>query len=180
MRCNVALAQSTCEFCELSQGTTGCSIATWLKGQAERFVQAFQRFLRWKEANRFSKVKVEDKEENGRLAKQRTQRNFYYKFDQTYILWWVTPVHILYVCSMRYNIAQCFFFFGISTTPNGTTGQMPAEIFLNRRFKTRLDLMRPDQLQVRHQLCISKMIYPRIIYRHRWLSLLRYRVLPGR
>ena len=30
------------------------------------------------------------------------------------------------------------------TTPNSTTGQTPAELFLNRRLRTRLDLMHPD------------------------------------
>ena len=29
-------------------------------------------------------------------------------------------------------------------TPNSTTGQTPAELFLNRRLRTRLDLIRPD------------------------------------
>ena len=34
--------------------------------------------------------------------------------------------------------------FSYRTMPNSTTGQTPAEIFLNRRPKTRLDLLRPD------------------------------------
>ena len=36
------------------------------------------------------------------------------------------------------------FLFSYRTTPNSTTGQTPAELFLNRRLGTRLDLMRPD------------------------------------
>ena len=36
------------------------------------------------------------------------------------------------------------FLFSYRTTPNSTTGQTPAELFLNRRLRTRLDLMRPD------------------------------------
>ena len=34
--------------------------------------------------------------------------------------------------------------FSYRTTPNSTTGQTPAELFLNRRVRTRLDLIRPD------------------------------------
>ena len=36
------------------------------------------------------------------------------------------------------------FLFSYRTTPNSTTGQTPAELFLNHRLRTRLDLMRPE------------------------------------
>ena len=36
------------------------------------------------------------------------------------------------------------FFFSYRTTQSSTTGQTPAELFLNRRPRTRLDLLRPD------------------------------------
>ena len=36
------------------------------------------------------------------------------------------------------------FLFSYWTTPNSTTGQTPAELFLNHRLRTRLDLMHPD------------------------------------
>ena len=44
--------------------------------------------------------------------------------------------------NIKQNLAR--FLFSYRTTPNSTTGQTPAEIFLNRRPKTRLDLLRPD------------------------------------
>ena len=40
------------------------------------------------------------------------------------------------------NLAR--FLFSYRTTPNSTTGQTPAELFLNHRLRTRLDLMRPE------------------------------------
>ena len=40
------------------------------------------------------------------------------------------------------NLAR--FLFSYRTTPNSTTGQALAELFLNRRPRTRLDLLRPD------------------------------------
>ena len=36
------------------------------------------------------------------------------------------------------------FLFSYRTTPRSVTGQTPAELFLNRRLRTRLDLLRPD------------------------------------
>ena len=44
--------------------------------------------------------------------------------------------------SIKQSLARCLFSY--RTTPNSTTGQTPAELFLNRRLRTRLDLMRPD------------------------------------
>ena len=44
--------------------------------------------------------------------------------------------------SIKQSLAR--FLFSYRTTPNSTTGQTPAELFLNRRLRTRLDLMRPD------------------------------------
>ena len=44
--------------------------------------------------------------------------------------------------SIKQNLAR--FLFSYRTTPNSATGQTPAELFLNRRLRTRLDLMRPD------------------------------------
>ena len=44
--------------------------------------------------------------------------------------------------SIKQRLAR--FLFSYRTTPNSTTGQTPAELFLNRRVRTRLDLIRPD------------------------------------
>ena len=44
--------------------------------------------------------------------------------------------------SIKQSLAR--FLFSYRTTPNSTTGQTPAELFLNRRVRTRLDLIRPD------------------------------------
>ena len=44
--------------------------------------------------------------------------------------------------SIKQSLAR--FLFSYRTTPNSTTGQTPAELFLNRRLRTRLDLMRLD------------------------------------
>lgn len=44
--------------------------------------------------------------------------------------------------SIKQSLAR--FLFSYRTTPNSTTGQTPAELFLNRRLRTRLDLMRPN------------------------------------
>lgn len=43
---------------------------------------------------------------------------------------------------IKYNLQQ--FLFSYQTTPNSNTGQTAAELFLNRRLTTRLDLMLPD------------------------------------
>ena len=43
---------------------------------------------------------------------------------------------------MKQSLAR--FLFSYRTTPNSTTGQTPAELFLNRRLRTRLDLIHPD------------------------------------
>ena len=44
--------------------------------------------------------------------------------------------------SIKQSLAR--FLFSYRTTPNSTTGQTPAELFLNRRVRTRLDLIHPD------------------------------------
>ena len=44
--------------------------------------------------------------------------------------------------SIKQSLAR--FLFSYRTMPNSTTGQTPAELFLNRRLRTRLDLIRPD------------------------------------
>ena len=44
--------------------------------------------------------------------------------------------------SIKQKLAR--FLFSYRTTPNSSTGQTPAELFLNRRPRTRLDLLRPD------------------------------------
>ena len=49
--------------------------------------------------------------------------------------------------SLKSNLAR--FLFSYRTTPNSTTGQMPAELFFSRRLRTRLDLP-----QETHTLCV--------------------------
>ena len=44
--------------------------------------------------------------------------------------------------SIKQSLAR--FLFSYRTTPNSTTGQTPAELFLNRRVRTRLDLIHLD------------------------------------
>lgn len=44
--------------------------------------------------------------------------------------------------SIKQSLARVLFSY--RTTPNSTKGQTPAELFLNRRLRTRLDLIRPD------------------------------------
>ena len=44
--------------------------------------------------------------------------------------------------SIKQSLAP--FLFSYRTTPNSMTGQTPAELFLNRRLRMRLDLLRPD------------------------------------
>ena len=44
--------------------------------------------------------------------------------------------------SIKQSLAR--FLFSYRTTPTSTTGQTPAELFLNRRVRTRLDLIHPD------------------------------------
>ena len=44
--------------------------------------------------------------------------------------------------NIKQNLAR--FLFSYRTTQNSTTGHTPAELFLNRRPKTRLDLLKPD------------------------------------
>ena len=46
------------------------------------------------------------------------------------------------VQNIKQNLAR--FLFSYRTTPNSTTGHTPAELFLNRRPKIRLDLLKPD------------------------------------
>ena len=47
--------------------------------------------------------------------------------------------------SIKQSLAR--FLFSYRTMPNSTTGQTPAELFLSRHLRTRLDLMRPDLSQ---------------------------------
>ena len=44
--------------------------------------------------------------------------------------------------NIKQNLARLLFSY--RTTPNSRTGHTPAELFLNRRSKTRLDLLKPD------------------------------------